>query len=105
MKTLLTKRLSLVLLICMLFSMLGTACNNDFGGTGAEDTIEGPIVSEDTSHIVDNGGIQYTYQSPEGEAGEIEVGDNEKKLTFYWLWEGFEKELSKCDIWIWYDDP
>ena len=51
----LTKHLSLVLLICMLFSVLGTACNVENGGS-VEDKIE-DLVIKDTSNEVDTGGI------------------------------------------------
>ena len=109
MKKSLIKRMSLVLLICMLFSMLGTSC---FAGSGeiiteivkGEDIIQG-LEDKDTSGIVDNGGIEGTYQPPEGEY-DIETPEGYNKVTFYWVnpmfssWEDYET----CDIWIWYDD-
>ena len=81
------KRLSLVLLICMLFSILGTSC---FGGnvdTPTGDIIDPPVNQKDTSGNVDNGGIMGTYQPPEGEY-DIETPEGFKKLTLYWVWEG-----------------
>ena len=98
------KRLSLVLLICMLFSILGTSC---FGGnvdTPTGDIIDPPVNQEDTSGNVDNGGIMGTYQPPEGEY-DIETPEGFKKLTLYWVWEGKTwEDYKNCDIWIWYDD-
>ena len=108
MKTLLTKHLSLALLICMLFSVLGTAC-----GTGGvteptvpeEDVILPPANQEDTSGNVDNGGIMGTYQPPEGEY-DIETPEGYNKVTFYWVNSMFTSwaDYETCDIWIWYDD-
>ena len=99
------KRLSLVLLICMLFSMLGTSC---FGGnvdTPTGDIIDPPVNQEDTSGNVDNGGIMGTYQPPEGEY-DIETPDGYNKVTFYWVNPMFSSwaDYETCDIWIWYDD-
>ena len=112
MKTLLTKRLSLVMLICMLFSVLGTACvvepeeiTPDTPPVSGEDVIEGLDDEVDTSGNVDNGGIMGTYQPPEGEY-DIETPEGYKKVTFYWVNPLFTSwaDYEECDIWIWYDD-
>ncbi len=105
MKKSLIKRLSLVLLICMLFSILGTSC---FGGNNVpntEDIIEPLPNLEDTSGNVDNGGIMGTYQPPEGEY-DIETPEGYNKVTFYWVNPMFSSwaDYETCDIWIWYDD-
>ena len=110
MKTSLIKHLSLVLLICMLFSILGTAC---IGGNrhtpdepveGGEDVILPLDEVKDTSGEVDTGGIEGTYQPPEGEY-DIETPEGYNKLTFYWVWPGKTwEDYKNCDIWIWYDD-
>ena len=102
MKKSLTKHLSLVLLICMLFSVLGTAC--DVGTvTPSQGKVEG-LDNTDTSGNVDNGGIMGTYQPPEGEY-DIETPEGQKKLTLYWRWPGKTwDDYKDCDIWIWYDD-
>ena len=106
MKKSLIKHLSLMLLICMVIGMVGTSC-------GVQTITPDPIISttvqgldsKDTSGEVDNGGIEGTYQPPEGEY-DIETPDGYNKLTFYWVnpffssWEDYET----CDIWIWYDD-
>ena len=96
MKKSLIKRMSLVLLICMLFGMLGTSCFSsqqviqevitDVVTTveKGEDKIEGPANAQDTSGEVDNGGIEGTYQPPEGEY-DIETPEGYNKLTFYWV--------------------
>ena len=58
MKKSLIKHLSLVMLICMLFSILGTSCVVDPGETTIpEDIIEPLPNQEDTSGNVDTGGI------------------------------------------------
>ena len=104
------KHLSLVLLICMLFGILGTACS--MGSTVIENviTVEGEDVIEglddkDTSGEVDNGGIEGTYQPPEGEY-DIETPEGYNKVTFYWVNPMFSSwaDYETCDIWIWYDD-
>ena len=105
MKKSLIKRLSLVLLICMLFSILGTSC---FGGNNVpntEDIIEPLPNLEDISGNVDNGGIMGTYQPPEGEY-DIETPEGYNKVTFYWVNPMFSSwaDYETCDIWIWYDD-
>ena len=105
MKALLTKRLSLVMLICMLFSILGTACNVEpEETTPGGDVVEG-LEFKDTSGDVDDGGIKGTYQPPEGEY-DIETVEGYNKLTFYWKNPMFTswKDYETCDIWIWYDD-
>ena len=106
MKKSLTKHLSLVLLICMLFSLLGTACGQKEPETTLpEDYVEPLPNQEDTSGNVDTGGIKGTYQPPAGEY-DIETPEGYNKLTFYWKnsmfnsWEDYET----CDIWIWYGD-
>ena len=109
MKTLLTKHLSLALLICMLFSVLGTACTVGGGVTeppvSEEDVILPPVDQTDTSGNVDNGGIMGTYQPPEGEY-DIETPEGYNKLTFYWVNPMFTSwaDYETCDIWIWHDD-
>ena len=108
MKKSLIKRLSLVLLICMLFSILGTSCflgKEDAPATNGEDVIEPLNKPEDTSGMVDTGGIQGTYQPPEGEY-DIETPEGYNKLTFYWVNPMFSSwaDYETCDIWIWYDD-
>ena len=100
------KNFSLVLLICMIIGTLGTSC----GITGE---VPDPIIQTnvetkdfvDTSGEVDNGGIQGTYQPPEGEY-DIETPDGYNKLTFYWVNPLFSSwaDYETCDIWIWYDD-
>ena len=100
------KHLSLVLLICMLFSILGTSCTiNPQVTTPAEDVIEPLPNPEDVSGNVDNGGILGTYQPPEGEY-DIETPEGYKKVTFYWVNPMFSSwaDYENCDIWIWYDD-
>ncbi|MBO5715442.1 MAG: hypothetical protein J6S23_03495, partial [Clostridia bacterium] len=109
MKTLLTKHLSIALLICMLFSVLGTACNIGGGVTeppvSGEDVTLPPVDQTDTSGNVDNGGIMGTYQPPEGEY-DIETPEGYNKVTFYWVNNMFTSwaDYETCDIWIWYDD-
>lgn len=99
------KRLSLVLLICMLFSILGTSCLGGNVDTPTGDIIDPPVNQEDTSGNVDNGGIEGTYQPPEGEY-DIETPEGYNKLTFYWKNSMFSSwaDYETCDIWIWYDD-
>ncbi len=106
MKKSLIKRLSLVLLICMLFGMLGTAC---FSGSEevvvpGEDTYEN-LDNTDTSGQIDTGGIQGTFKPAEGEH-DIPTEEGYKKITFYWTNSLFKSwsEYEGCDIWIWYDD-
>ena len=102
------KRLSLVLLICMLFGILGTSCfkfsQDDEPVTNGEDVVEG-LEFIDTSGQVDTGGIQGTYQPPEGEY-DIETPEGYNKVTFYWVNPMFSSwaEYETSDIWIWYDD-
>ena len=108
MKKSLIKRMSLVLLICMLFSMLGTSCffgEEDAPVGNGEDIIEPLEKPEDTSGLVDTGGIQGTYQPPEGEY-DIETPEGFNKVTFYWVNPMFSSwaDYETCDIWIWYDD-
>lgn len=108
MKKSLIKRMSLVLLICMLFSMLGTSCffgEEDAPVGNGEDIIEPLEKPEDTSGVVDTGGIQGTYQPPEGEY-DIETPEGFNKVTFYWVNPMFSSwaDYETCDIWIWYDD-
>ena len=113
MKKSLTKRLSLVLLICMLFGILGTACFNDplivepeiiYG----EDTILGLDPLEDTSNLVDDGGIKGTYQPPEGEALCEPAPEGFNKVTFYWVnpfYKTWDNDgYGDSDLWLWYDD-
>ena len=102
MKKSLTKHLSLVLLICMLFSILGTACGKDpvipeTGSNGLDD--------RDTSGDVDTGGIQGTYQPPAGEYVE-DIPEGYNQVTFYWVNPMYSSwdDYKTCDIWIWYDD-
>ena len=111
MKKSLIKRLSLVLLICMLFGMLGTACFSQeviqevvYEYLPGEDKVEG-LDNTDTSGMIDTGGIKGTYQPPEGEY-DIEAPDGYNKLTFYWRNKLFTswKDYEDCDIWIWHDD-
>ena len=65
MKKLLTTRLSLLLLICMLFSIIGTSCNLGGGEIQVTEKVEG-LENVDTSDQVDDGGIKGTYKPPEG---------------------------------------
>ena len=106
MKKSLIKHLSLVMLFCMLFSILGTSCVVDPGETTIpEDIIEPLPNQEDTSGNVDTGGIMGTYQPPEGEY-DIETPEGYNKVTFYWVNSMFSSwaDYETCDIWIWYDD-
>ena len=99
MKKSLIKHLSLVLLICMLFSVLGTSCFEE-----TEVNVDNGLDDTDTSGNVDNGGIQGTYKPPVGEY-DIETPEGYNKVTFYWRWPGKTwNEYKECDIWIWYDD-
>ncbi len=112
MKKSLIKRLSLVLLICMLFGVLGTACFSQeviqeivTVTKPGEDKVEG-LDNTDTSGQIDTGGIKGTYQPPAGEY-DIEVPEGYNKLTFYWvnpLFTNGWSDYEDCDIWIWYDD-
>ena len=98
------KHLSLVLLISMVFTLLGTSCN--IGSTQPPiEKVEDTLDYDDTSGLVDNGGIEGTYQPPEGEY-DIETPEGYNKLTFYWVNPMFSswKDYESCDIWIWYDD-
>ena len=103
MKNSLIKHLSLVLLICMLVGVLGTSCAI-VPPDGGQDIIHG-LDNTDTSGNVDNGGIEGTYQPPEGEY-DIETPEGFNKLTFYWVNSMFSSwaDYETCDIWIWYDD-
>ena len=98
------KHLSLLLLITMIFGVLGTSCALGGGNTTNEPKVEG-LENIDTSGNVDNGGIEGTYQPPEGEY-DIETLDGYNKLTFYWVNPMFSSwaDYETCDIWIWYDD-
>ena len=89
----------------MLFSILGTSCLGGNVDTPTGDIIDPPVNQEDTSGNVDNGGIEGTYQSPEGEY-DIETPEGYNKLTFYWKNSMFSSwaDYETCDIWIWYDD-
>ena len=109
MKKSLIKRMSLVLLICMLFGMLGTSCFLVTQEVITE-TVQGEVTIEgledvDTSSEVDTGGIEGTYQPPEGEY-DIETPEGYNKVTFYWTNSMFSSwaDYETCDIWIWYDD-
>ena len=106
MKKSLIKHLSLVLLICMVVGVLGTSCAivGPGGSTDVQTTIQG-LDDKDTSGEVDNGGIEGTYQPPEGEY-DIETPEGYNKLTFYWVNSMFSSwaDYETCDIWIWYDD-
>ena len=105
MKKSLIKQLSLMLLICMIFGILGTSCGVVIQPDPIIQTTVQGLDNKDTSGEVDNGGIEGTYQPPEGEY-DIETLEGYNKLTFYWVnpmyssWEDYET----CDIWIWYDD-
>lgn len=98
------KHLSLLLLIAMIFGVLGTSCALGGGNSTNEPKVEG-LENIDTSGNVDNGGIEGTYQPPEGEY-DIETLDGYNKLTFYWVNPMFSSwaDYETCDIWIWYDD-
>ena len=82
MKKSLTKHLSLVLLICMLFSILGTACKGNDPEI-PESEING-LDDRDTSGDVDTGGIMGTYQPPAGEYVE-DIPEGYNQVTFYWV--------------------
>ena len=103
MKKSLTKHLSLVLLICMLFSILGTACKGNDPEI-PESEING-LDDRDTSGDVDTGGIMGTYQPPAGEYVE-DIPEGYNQVTFYWVNPMYTswKDYETCDIWIWYDD-
>ena len=106
MKKTLTRHLSLLLLICMMFSIIGTSCvvTPPVGDPSVTEKIEG-IDNPDTSGEVDDGGIMGTYQPPEGEY-DIETPEGYNKVTFYWVNPMFSSwaDYETCDIWIWYDD-
>ena len=106
MKKTLTRHLSLLLLICMMFSIIGTSCvvTPPVGEPSVTEKIEG-IDNPDTSGEVDDGGIMGTYQPPEGEY-DIETPEGYNKVTFYWVNPMFSSwaDYETCDIWIWYDD-
>ena len=106
MKKSLIKNFSLVLLICMIIGTLGTSCG--VTGETPEPIIQTNVETKDfvdTSGEVDNGGIEGTYQPPEGEY-DIETPDGYNKLTFYWVNSMYSSwaDYETCDIWIWYDD-
>lgn len=106
MKKTLTRHLSLLLLICMVFGIIGTSCviTPPTGDPSITEKIEG-IDNPDTSGEVDDGGIKGTYQPPEGEY-DIETPEGYNKVTFYWVNPMFSSwaDYETCDIWIWYDD-
>ena len=91
MKKSLIKHLSLVMLICMLFSILGTSCIID---PNVSDTTT--TTSPDATTDNGNGG----GDDPSEDYSDIPEGFN--KITFYWV--GKNINYEKCDIWIWYDD-